>query len=343
MKRCIGYFIVVLGVNVAIFAGCDRTQPVEEAESLAAVEGDQAGVDEESPGDDVSADESGAARVPVEIEDDGEQEETGLIPECEDLDGLPREASATAGETHENFQRFRDEVEDLGEGGSKEDAETNWQLEKTEREACARWIGHQEFSRDWPGEHGGCFVSFQFGGDVAKLSQTIACGDTCSSRRAVWRRGEPEAVEIKAFAFATLHLVSSGNMIVFHDEGLDSPVQPELFRFDLDTGQRCRLTADCFSPTIAPDGETVVCRNRDADVLTVPITGGEPVVVKKADKPSSHDVYIRWHWGDFPTPVDFVADDRMKYSFTTLPSKSQGEPAAGELEHVEKEIDWPVR
>ena len=43
------------------------------------------------------------------------------------------------------------------------------------------------------------------------------------------------------------------------------------------------LFADCMSPLLAPDGSVFLCRNREGDLLTVPLSGGPTQVVARAD------------------------------------------------------------
>ncbi len=79
---------------------------------------------------------------------------------------------------------------------------------------------------------------------------------------------------------------------------------PQLVRIDLVT-KKSQPFADCMSPVLSPDDEHFLCRNRYADVLRVPVDGGELELLMSNPRPEPV------HWSPYsftyPPPVSFVS------------------------------------
>lgn len=83
--------------------------------------------------------------------------------------------------------------------------------------------------------------------------------------------------------------------------------------------------APCFSPALSPKGRWLVCRDRAANVLRVPLDGGTPNVVVRSGLEASEVDFVSYAY-IWPSRVEFVGEDRMTYDVT---------PAGGEVQHLE--------
>ncbi len=112
---------------------------------------------------------------------------------------------------------------------------------------------------------------------------------------------------------------------------------PQLVRIDLVT-KKSQPFADCMSPVLSPDDEHFLCRNRYADVLRVPVDGGELELLMSNPRPEPV------HWSPYsftyPPPVSFVslreievnwfnslAPIRLPYSVETMSTANATPPA----------------
>jgi len=95
---------------------------------------------------------------------------------------------------------------------------------------------------------------------------------------------------------------------VGHTE-LDNAHMFSLFKVDLRTGSR-EPFASCMSPRLSPGGKWFVCRDSVADVVRIPVGGGETELVAKNLEQEPY----QWNLaeGVYPAPVEFQ-DGKMRF------------------------------
>jgi hypothetical protein len=237
------------------------------------------------------------------------------------------------------YEKFRSSARAQGTRTQASDTLiTVYRVPKKYRGTCASWLDMPAPKSEGPDFEGDCTVELQRGGTVAIIYQTTFCGgDSCSIRYFVWDGSESSPVQLELGSdFSRLSVARSDDVVVF-GEGVMPPGQRHTYRLDTTSGDVCLLTDQCFSPRVAPDGESVVCRNATADVLAVPLDGGEPRVIADVEVPDTHTVYVRPQWGDFPNEVRFLDDGKVEYE-NSLEAKPTG---GGEVEQRVETFVWP--
>lgn len=154
------------------------------------------------------------------------------------------------------------------------------------REACALAVGHAEpFER--------CSVTLVGSGNAVVVSVVTECGgDSCSLKSWLLREDSVAPIllgELSGgyeFAPSLNFYVVDYRDFANEEDRLKNYYQraPKLLRIALGAGKSAHF-ADCFSPALSPGGKWFVCRNRNGDVLRVPVNGGKMQLVAKNRTP----------------------------------------------------------
>jgi hypothetical protein len=180
-------------------------------------------------------------------------------------------------------------------------------------------------------------------GSVLLLTLVTECGgDSCTTEGYVMNAALPEFVRVPHDVGAGVEASPEGDALFVSsitDAAMPAP-EGESPRDPLGGEEPVILTriavpslesapfAPCFSPTVSPQGRWVLCRDRAANVLKVPLSGGQPSLVWSSGL-RAEDVYHVWYAYIWPQQVSFVSTNRFKVTVVR---------ASGEL--FESEIDW---
>ncbi len=180
-------------------------------------------------------------------------------------------------------------------------------------------------------------------GSVLLLTLTTECGgDACSTASYVLSARHPVLVAVPG-DFGSGAAASPAGDALFVSELTDlvltAPDEAKraapfggsseiiLERISLPSFER-QAFAPCFSPTLSPGGAWILCRDRAANVLKVPVGGGTPIVIARSDL-SPQQIAFVWYAYIWPQAVEFTAPDRLRFSI----ARSGGEV-------VERELVW---
>ncbi|MGC4089475.1 MAG: hypothetical protein QM756_16610 [Polyangiaceae bacterium] len=97
-----------------------------------------------------------------------------------------------------------------------------------------------------------------------------------------------------------------------NDEPPFRPTAGETWSLDRSTGKNQKLF-DCFSARLSPRGRYYLCRDLNANVLRVPVSGGPPELVAKAVLPPDTTVKLGGPFDDYPAPVRFIDERTLEY------------------------------
>jgi hypothetical protein len=87
--------------------------------------------------------------------------------------------------------------------------------------------------------------------------------------------------------------------------------------------------APCFSPKLSPKGHWILCRDLGANVLKVPLSGGEPSLVTSSNLQPGEVAYV-WYAYIWPDAVAFVSETRFKFTIAQNGSDTV----------MEREVEW---
>lgn len=154
-------------------------------------------------------------------------------------------------------------------------------------------------------------------GTAARLvAQTSCSGDYCDWEAWLFADGSDRAQRPAPDELSLDHRLAFAEVGVFGAE-VAVEVDKRLVVIDRET-RRQRAFADCFSPSISPSGGWILCRDRRAAVLAVPIGGGE-VTTLIAPKVAPELVLWQPQAYAVPSKVRFEAPDRMRYAVDLMP------------------------
>ncbi len=206
--------------------------------------------------------------------------------------------------------------------------------------ACLARVGYD-------GPYETCGVETVANGRALLLTIVTECGgDSCSVEswllRDATRAEHLSAYEGGIIAFSpdlSFYVTDSREFSSSDDMYQDFYLRaPQLMRIDFATKQS-QLFADCMSPVLSPDDEHFLCRNRYADVLRVPVGGGELELLMS----NPHPEPVHWSPYSFtyPPPVSFISPRQLEvdwfnglapvhlpYSVQTRSTTNVGPPAA---------------
>lgn len=263
-------------------------------------------------------------------------------PPCRSRTAEEEAAEAGADERTEEYEAFVSDVRQIGEKRDSEFGRTRWSIDETDAETCRAWVdGEPTPSSDANGGRGDCTVEFQLGMRAAVVHRRTECGgDSCTVHRYVWPETSAQPTRIDAAdSSSSIEVLPSLDTVVF-DRGFagisgDSPVNVErnelkggmpriLLRSRLGNEEACVL-ATCFSPKLAPDGETALCRTRRYGVRAASphAAFGESREVEHVDDVPGRP-HVRVQWGAFASPAEFVDEETFEYEIVTDVSRDDG-------------------
>ncbi len=173
-----------------------------------------------------------------------------------------------------------------------------------------------------------CSLEVLGGGSVLLLTLTTECGgDSCSTEAYVQSAELPRFVHVPHDLGSGAEASPAGDALfvsTITDAALPVPDEVKerapfgpsepiiLSRITLSSMQS-EPFARCFSPTLAPAGRWLLCRDRAANVLRVPLAGGEPALVASSGL-RPEDVTCVWYAYIWPQPVTFVSATRFRFA-----------------------------
>lgn len=189
----------------------------------------------------------------------------------------------------------------------------------------------------------GCSLEELGGGSVLLLTLTTECGgDSCSTEAYVQSAELPRFVHVPHNLGSGAEASPAGDALfvsTITDAALPVPDEVKerapfgpsepiiLSRIALPSMQS-EPFARCFSPTLSPAGRWLLCRDRAANVMRLPLSGGElALVVSSGLRPE--DVTYVWYAYIWPQPVTFVSATRFRFAIVR---------ESGEV--LEQEADW---
>jgi len=152
-------------------------------------------------------------------------------------------------------------------------------------------------------------------GSALLLSITIGCGgDSCDFRQWVFAPTleHPYAVDTDG---GVAEAAPDASFLLVDEFSGDEP-DPfswtlSAVRIDLPSGRR-QPFAGCFSPKLSPKGRWFVCRDRAANVLKVPLSGGTPELVASSGAVAEAIEWVPYAWL-YPDPVEFRSPDELVF------------------------------
>jgi hypothetical protein len=164
----------------------------------------------------------------------------------------------------------------------------------------------------------GCVATLLGGGSTVFVYSETECGaDSCSGRAWVASTKSCGVVELPVSS-GTFEASPNGDFVlvdypILGDDEMSATgpvIDFSLSRIDLPSLERSEF-APCMSAQLSPGKQWFLCRNRDADVLKVPLTGGAPQVVVRSGATG-----VRWvpYAYGYPGSVTFPAPDQLEYS-----------------------------
>ncbi len=170
--------------------------------------------------------------------------------------------------------------------------------------ACAELVG-------WKGPVEDCGIIALAGGTAARIWINTECGgDSCASESWYFARGAEQGAKGSFAELSADHVLAFEEELVTEPGGV-VPVHRKLVVRNRET-EVSRDFATCGSPRLSPGGAWIVCRDRAANVLRVPVGGGAPEMVVESGHPKELIAWIH-HWNVYPDPVSFPSPGRMRY------------------------------
>lgn len=154
------------------------------------------------------------------------------------------------------------------------------------------------------------------GSTLLIYAETECGGDSCSGNTWAWNARTNGPLRLK-HSEGSFEAAPDGSFLLIDDAVTSEEptatgftVDFHLSRVNLPSLNR-ETFAPCMSAKLSPGGRWIVCRNREADVLKVPLSGGQPEVVVRV---GSKDV--RWvpYALIYPSAVEFNSATRMTYT-----------------------------
>lgn len=163
----------------------------------------------------------------------------------------------------------------------------------------------------------GCDARLLGNGSTLFIYAEVECGgDSCSGNTWVWNARTCGPLSLRD-SLGTFEAAPDGSFLLV-DDGVESSeptptgytVDYRLLRVNLPSLSR-EAFAPCMSAALSPGGGWILCRNRQADVLKVPLSGGEPEMVVQVGSKSA-----RWvpYALIYPSAVEFSSPTRMVYT-----------------------------
>ncbi|MBA2661888.1 MAG: hypothetical protein H0U74_06305 [Bradymonadaceae bacterium] len=165
------------------------------------------------------------------------------------------------------------------------------------------------------------------------VTATYDCGDGCSTQSFMFT--EDRGPWHLAAGDAGHEVTVSAALDAYFTDSFEGQAnnRPTVHRVDLQSGASTSF-ARCISPRISPAGKWLLCRDLEANVLRVPIVGGEPEAFSANPEPI-RKVFLRIGLAIFPAPVVFLSDDELKYVITY-----EDDPDYGRVEIMETVVRW---
>lgn len=166
-----------------------------------------------------------------------------------------------------------------------------------------------------------CELVLLANGTAPCVSVIYDCGaHLCEVESFLWYGEHSEPRPIHGAALGTLevspdHRYLIRSELVYSDEPATVPL-PESGRTvqeELDTGQ-LKTLASCLSTVLSPGNRYYVCRDLAGNVLRFPVIGGPLELLVQAKIPETDRVKVGGPFSDYPQPVEFSADNRMKFT-----------------------------
>jgi hypothetical protein len=161
-----------------------------------------------------------------------------------------------------------------------------------------------------------CTLELHANGTAASVGVSYDCGgDSCSANTYIWYGKEPEPLvldgETHPLEVSPDHRYLLITEIIYSEEA-PTPVGGRTVRLDRRTGTRTPFL-DCFSARLSPAGKWYVCRDLQANVLKVPVQGGRPELVVRAELPAGESIKVGGPFDDYPEPVTFPDAHALEY------------------------------
>lgn len=179
--------------------------------------------------------------------------------------------------------------------------------------------------RVWTGFEGAaierCELALLANGTAPCVSVIYDCGaHLCETETYLWFGDNSAPRRVQGGGVDTLELSPDHRYLirselVHSDEPNTSPL-PEGARTlqeDLSTGET-KTIASCLSTVLSPGNRYYVCRDLAGNVLRFPISGGPLELVAEARVPENERLKLGGSFSDYPQPVEFSGDGRMKFS-----------------------------
>lgn len=185
-------------------------------------------------------------------------------------------------------------------------------------EVCRSLVG-------WSGSFDNCWMHPLANGTAAVLViQTECYGDGCSAESWLYADGKSKPTQ------QVPEELSLDHRFAFVEEGMSDDGSPvvndmRLLRQDRRTGESV-VFAQCMAPMLSPGSHWIVCRDRLANVVRVPVGGGPAEVIAESKLTKDQ---VNWvdHWYDYPAPVTFHGAT-LTYSVQASPHLDEQERAA---------------
>jgi hypothetical protein len=161
-----------------------------------------------------------------------------------------------------------------------------------------------------------CTLELLANGTAPAVGVTYDCGgDSCSSQVFVWYGDESAPYHLpdgsSPLEVSPDHEYLLIGELLYDDESL-IPKGARTVRFGRKT-QKTEPFLDCFSARLSPGGNWYVCRDLSANVYKVPVSGGKPQLVVRAELPKGETIKVGGPFGDYPEPVTFPSGRELEY------------------------------
>jgi hypothetical protein len=218
-------------------------------------------------------------------------------------EGTPRSSARNVAPPHPALAR----ILALFERAAGDAAPTTGQLDE---ETCRELTGVQVKNFDR------CTLELLANGTAPAVGLTYDCGgDSCSSQVFVWYGDETGPYHLpdggSPLEISPDHKYLLIGELLYDDESF-IPNGARTVRFDR-KAQKTEPFLDCFSARLSPGGHWYVCRDLSANVFKVPVSGGNPQLVVRAELPKGETIKVGGPFGDYPEPVTFPSGRELEY------------------------------
>lgn len=161
-----------------------------------------------------------------------------------------------------------------------------------------------------------CTLELLANGTAPAVGVTYDCGgDSCSAQVFVWYGDETGPYHLpnggSPLEVSPDHKYLLIGELLYEEESL-IPNGARTLRFDRKT-QKTEPFFDCFSARLSPGGNWYVCRDLSANVFKVPVSGGKPQLVVRAELPKGETIKVGGPFEDYPEPVSFPNAHELEY------------------------------